>query len=221
MALALAGLVMPSVASAVIAIDDFAPGMVALSADSGTPVVSNVQSGLLGVIGGSRETMVTWQSGQLNATANNNPPIGTLGLSSSTGVTAMFDLHYDNSGLGLGGVDMTEAGDNLGISMVFTMADAGAATTVTLTDTAGDTLDLTINTVAGPGALFFSFANFVGIGDITDIDQIHFNIQGQVDGDYQIDLITTTRGVPEPITATLGTLSIGALAYGLRRRRIA
>ena len=217
-----ASFAVPSSASAMLVIDTFTPGTVALSANSGNIVDSSLEMLLpvTDVIGGAREVSVTWQSGELSATANNNPPIGTLGLSSATGVTALFEMTYDAGGLGLGGLDLTQMGENTGIDVAFIAADAGAATTVTLMDTVGDTLELTLNT-AGPGALFFDFDLFAGIGDVTDIDSIHFAIQGQIDGDYQIDLIRAISDVPEPLTATLGTLGLGVLGLGLRRRRIA
>ena len=157
---------------------------------------------------------------KLNATAESNPPVGMLGLSSSTGVTAMFELLYDADGAGLGGIDLTEGGTSSGFTVFFASADAGAATTVTLMDTAGDTLENTLNTAAGPGFLFFDYSLFTGIGDITDIDAIQIEIQGQIDGDYQIDLLESRNTpLPEPLTATLGTLGLGILGISLKRRR--
>ena len=219
------GLMMSSTASAIITIDNFNVGSVNIAADSGTPVVSNTENGLAAadVIGGTRFSQVTWQSGQLDATINNNPPIGELGLSSSTGVTALFEVAYDADGAGLGGIDLTEGGAVPGFFVQFTAADAGAGTTVTLTDTNANTSSLTLPTF-GPGVLFFTYALFDNPGVVeTDVDRIDFSIQGQVDGDYRIDLIQsrTPPGVPEPLTAALGTLGLGCLSLGLRRRRLA
>ena len=73
-----------------------------------------------------------------------------------------------------------------------------------------------------PGFLFFNYASFIGIGDVTDVNQIDFRIQGQEDGDYQINLIQSrqppTNEVPEPITATLGLMGLGVLGMATRRR---
>ncbi len=215
-------------AQAIINIDTFDVGTLGLTgivANSGTPVVSNHEAGLdlTHVIGGSRDATVTWLSGTLSARMNINPPPAVLGMSSDTGVTANFELMYDNAGAGLGGIDMTQGGTSPGFAVFFVSADAGAATTVTLTDTGGDTLTHTLLT-AGPGVLFFQYNMFAGAGDITDIDTIHFIIEGQEDGDYQISLIQSRdvpgdddggNEVPEPVTAVLSTLGLVALA---RRR---
>ena len=67
LAIAAIGLGVSSSAMAVITIDNFTPGMVAISADSGTPVASQLETMLpvSDVIGGSRLTSVHWQSGEI------------------------------------------------------------------------------------------------------------------------------------------------------------
>ena len=209
-------------AQAILNIDTFNTGSTALVANSGTPVSNQVLPGqpVLDVIGGVRETTVNYQAGPLSVRADINPPFGTLGLSSDTDTTGLFELTYDAGGAGLGGIDVTEGGTSTGFVVFFIAADAGAATTVTLTDTGGDTLTRTLLT-GGPGFLFFNYATFAGIGDVTDVNRIDFQIQGQVDGDYQIDLIQSRQppnDVPEPITATLSLLGLGVLGMATRRR---
>ncbi len=216
-------------AQAVINIDTFDVGTLGptgITANSGTPTDTSHETGLAlsDVIGGSRDATVTWQSGTLSARMNINPPPAVLGMSSDTGVTGKFELQYDNDGAGLGGIDLTQGGTSPGFVVFFTSADAGANTTVTLTDTGGMTLTHTLPTV-GPGFLFFQYTMFAGTGDVTDINVIHFVIQGQEDGDYQIELIQSRdvpgddgaddNEVPEPVTATLSTLGLLAL---VRRR---
>ena len=222
-ALVFAGFLMTSPASAILTIDSFDVGTTSITANSGTPVVSQTLGGLPAgdTIGGVRFSQVTWQSGALSASMNANPPAGVMGLSSNTGVTALFELGYDAGGAGLGGIDLTEGGLSPGFAVFFTSADAGSATTVTLEDTGGDTLTRTLNT-PGPGFLFFQYAAFAGVGDVTDIDSIDFSIQGVVDGDYQVELIQSRDrpgdGIPEPITATLALVGLCALGVATRRR---
>ncbi len=210
-------------AQAIINIDTFDVGTLGptgITANSGTPTDTSHETGLdlTHVIGGSRDATVTWISGTLSARMNINPPPAVLGMSSDTGTTGNFELQYDNDGAGLGGIDLTQGGTSPGFVVFFTSADAGAATTVTLTDTGGDTLTRTLLT-AGPGFLFFQYALFAGAGDITDINVIHFIIEGQEDGDYQISLIQSRDRpgdeIPEPVSAALGGLGLLALA---RRR---
>ncbi len=129
-----------------------------------------------------------------------------------------------------GGVDLTEGGLADGVMFEILAIDQGNVDlTLTITDTAGNSSELPLAGL-GTGASSFLFTNFTGNADFADADMIMLTIDAGEASDFTLDLLETVpvpppppppgNGVPEPISATLGMMGLGALGYATKRRGI-
>ena len=220
-ACAAGGMVMTDAANATVMIDDFetGPGMV----DVDNPGPTNfVAAGAIGgsrtlqVLPGASGTELEVQSGVLG---HSQSALGTGGSSKTT---------WDANGLGLGGVDLTDGGVDDAIMFEILSIDVGDVdVTFMVQDTAGGSASVTsVGLVAGSETV--PYTDFVGAVDFTDIDVIMLQIDAVGTSDLLLDLLATadtitpppppTTGVPEPVSATLGLMGLGALAHATRRR---
>lgn len=211
--LALAAALTPNTHASVVLVDDFQIANVNLTADSTTPIQSLINEPSASAIGGFRDTTVTWMSGPFSLEAQTG--MGIMAFSSDTLSTGNFDLFYDGNGSGLGGVDLTGGGMNTFLFVDFVSADADANLTITLEDTTTASASISKSTSMGASTTGFLLTDFAV--DLTSIDSIRVNIDGDSDGDYGIDRIYA--GVPEPGTIAIWSIFGFGLAIYLRKKR--
>ncbi len=132
---------------------------------------------------------------------------------------------WDSNGAGLGGLDLTDGGLANGLSMDLLSIDVGTVdVTLMVEDTGGGMSSLQL-----PGLVLgtnnFFFASFSVGADFTDVESIMMTIEADESSDLVIDFLETIdvpptprNAVPEPITASLGLMGLGALGYTTRRR---
>jgi hypothetical protein len=99
---------------------------------------------------------------------------------------------------GLGGVDLTDGGENDGFQLLVIQADAGFDLTISVyssTQVASYTIQL-LSTVSSPGQSFFvPFTSFNGAQSVfTSTGAVTFDIDAGEDTDLTIDLIEVTSG---------------------------
>jgi hypothetical protein len=189
-------------------------------------VDTDTQSGLSGVLGGSRNTKLTCTAGSTtdpNKTAEAYIIGGELIYSNDTGVSSDLLLEY----VGLDDDDLT-VGSAFLLRVEFTAADlAGSAVNwkvMTGQDGGGETAaDATVTryTSTGAHALLFPFAAFIAQDaniDFTDVDYTSVEIQSVTDGDYVLEIVESA--VPEPLTMLGMFLGLGSIGAYIRRRRM-
>lgn len=214
-----------SIASADFVIDDFSD----VQEPSQWPVVRNTlgttnitESGLIGVLGGVRESSITADflstPGLDNATVTAAPtPAGVLDFASTSGAEGSLGLRYDGNG-SLTADLSSEISINLEF-LFFDLANTDPLTIeVTITDGGGDSRSGSATLIVdGPQTVSLFIAAFVenGLGttELTDIRSIDFDFDGALATDFRIDYIVT---VPTP--AVLPALGFGLLAMRRRRR---
>ena len=217
------GFAVPAVSSAVV-VDDFEQGGVVLT-QTMVGSQSAAQMGTMDhILGGHRQIDLTvsdillFGSSMIQVETSN----GVAMFSNTAGVEATMGMTWDNDGNGLGGVDMTEMGVHTGIRVDYLFSDLGSELTFIATDTFGNESSLTHMTSAGPSTQFFDYLMFVPVGaptDFTSIDSLELVLDAPLAGDYLIDIIRSGTPNPEPATAMLGGLGLGALGLVTRRRR--
>lgn len=173
-----------------------------VGSNSGVPPV---ETGLSGVIGGSRQTTVTVTAGAATARARifaGSP--GTLQFTSS-GVASNLTLNYNNNGTGLG----ANIALFLGVSIPFGNVALGGApslpVTATITDAAANVATAVVAiTTEGAQTLIIPAAAFAGLAglDLSNISSIKFMFDAGLGQEFTlrgpIQLLT-----PEPL-AILG-----------------
>lgn len=173
-----------------------------VGSNSGVPTV---ETGLTGVIGGSRQTTVSVTAGAATARARifaGSP--GSLQYTSS-GVSSNLSLNYNNNGAGLG----ANISPFLGVSIPFGNVALGGApslpVTATITDAAANVATAVVAiTTEGGQTLIIPAAAFAGLAalDLSNISSIRFTFDAGLGQEFTlngpIQLLT-----PEPL-AILG-----------------
>ena len=200
-------------------IDDFEDGAVDLTVWSGDQTQPDVEAGLTGVIGGTRDTPLEWDVGEDDVDLRvNRRDSGRLAFSSDPVSSGTMTLTYGDGIATL--ADITEGGANDRIRIRFDHADHAGTLTITVTD---DSANVSTWTGATPEdllapsedvlALFSAFINIAGT-DMSSLVEIQVELGGAPSGDYLIEDVVAT---PEPASAAL--LASGAAVLLLRRRR--
>ena len=222
------GLTMADTAQAII-IDDFdtGPGVVqTFDPGTGTGDPGPTTFAAAGAIGGERTLEIldfpagsgTPSEGAMLEVA---VPPGALGHSQD----AFADGGRSKVTWTAGGADLTDGGASDGIMLDLISIDVGGVdVTVMVQDTAGGASSLVLSPlVVGPNNFFF--ADFIGDADFTITDVIMLEIEADNQSDLVLDFFETSQvppppgeGVPEPVSATLGLMGLGALAHATRRR---
>lgn len=221
-----AALALPSMASAVtLQIDDFSEGVQNLVVFSSTSTAAPEVGPFASILGGYRELSAVFTKG---AGAPGGLPAAvvvdaggtnTLGISTPPEWTVVTTLTWDGPGTGsFAATDFTAFGDAIAVDVIF--ADLNGSTIeFDLTDSSNNTSTLT-KVINSPGLFSFSFVDFAGAADLTQISKVVMVINGVNSFDGQFDIVGITNSVPEPMTAGLGLLSMGALgAFATRRRQ--
>lgn len=181
-------------------------------------VVSVTESGLTGVIGGTRLTTLSGFvfdfAGLDDIRATIAPQFGVLDYASSVGGDGDLLVAY------VGQFVADFSGDAL-IQVDFAGFDMGANMPMPVTVTIGQgavTANLTqMLTRAGPQSLAFNFSEFANLAavDLSSITALTFNFNPGPGGDFRVSGISSV--VPEPTTLVLLCLGAGAI---VRRRRV-
>lgn len=177
---------------------------------------TGTESGLVGVLGGSRDLTLTAQAvfaggSQASAEINLATSPGNFQLTNSIRIDSIVTIGYDNDGLGL----KADLSAFTGLELEGVENDLSTTYTITLV-TASGTASLTLaQSGAFAGDLEFSFASFVGPLDLSDVTSIVLAIDGARGADVIIDRLVA---VPEPGTAAALGLGLAGLAWAGRRR---
>ena len=200
----------------------FAP--VAASSEFG-PVTASQGGDAGNILGGQRDIILTPDAvnegiitaGTIGAVPNDGPVTdennpGRLLFDTSTGTFGTLEIIYDGVGTaGLGGLDFSAW---VGIAIDLTDLDGMGDLSIRLNDINGQNATVT-QSAAAIGTYTFLFADY-GSVDITQIDAVSVKINStELASDFEIASIV--RVVPEPATAALAALGLGAAT--LRRRR--
>jgi hypothetical protein len=203
----------------------------ALTVTSASGDKSTAQSGLSNVLGGDRDTLVHWVSGNVGAavTAKGTiltPPPPTqhkLSFSNDDSVKSTLTLSYGT--YSAGGTQMdADATPDLGLVFDIATTDlAGSVSVLMSTHNGASTFSTSFLPIVagGTGMFIIYWADFTTtptVADLDDIDGLKFIFDSTVDSwDYSIDALRTTDVIPEP--ATMSLLGLGLLAIARRRRK--
>jgi hypothetical protein len=213
-----AALLLPSVALALVSIDSFSGGSFLLEDTTGeSGVERSNQSGVPGVLGGTRETSLDLFLGLL-ATAQVDSGLFSV---SHDGRGATASLTYDGLadgtvGIfpGLGGIDLSVGGEDR-IVLDLISVSGGLDIGVTLWDsTSTDSVLLT--PIQSAGDQVFLFSSFAHI-DFTDIRAIEIDFHMGPNDSFSIGSIAAVAVIPEPSTALL--FAVGLVGLAVRRKR--
>lgn len=190
---------------------------------------NDTQSGLSGVVGGSRQLSITGNNGQSSNFGIVPSASGIASLANASGVASVSTLIYNAGGAGLN-INENAFGGFDSLDLGIPSADLGLDITLTLTDGSGTVANLTLDNIGGgsniPTTASFDFDNpaFAAL-NFADIDVVRVDMFGDSDLDASIDQITfiMTPNVPgtttpEP-TTLLGLLAVGAYGFVSRRRQ--
>jgi len=214
-----------STVSADIVIDDFSdvddpnPWPVVVDTVGSTDVD---ETGLTGVIGGSRFSTITADSLddpdiddiQVTVATNN----GRLDFASSAGAEGSLSILYDNNGSGLS----TDFSGEQHIVLPFLLFDSANNTpldvTITMVDDEANSINLT-RSLNSPGSqlLVFEFDQFTRGSTFIfeEVDSIRIDFDGAIATDFRLGAIDTV--IPAP--GALAVIGLG-LFIGRRRRRV-
>lgn len=189
-----------------------------------TPTASSItvaQSGLTGVIGGSRsltiERTATTGTGVRRVTGEiSDLAPAFFEYTSSTGADGFALLAYGTSS-DLNYNFLSESGFIIDFDGYDAPNGNPLVVTIELVSSAGSgsaTANLTTN--GGQVQIDFSNAGYAAV-DFSDIDKINVKFDPNRGGDFEVNKITTVTAVPEPSSAAL--LGLGGLALILRRKK--
>ena len=204
-----------------VVIDDFEnadPTLWPLVANSGDTFDPNSQSGVAGVVGGTRVGEVGWASGPGSITADISGGVYSAMVDAGTSPDDL-GLSYSAGGAGLG-LDLSS--DDSIIIDVASASPSGVRVNLTLEDIAINRAAINL-TATGPGVLSFPLAGFTGV-DLTNIRSISVTMNPEGGENTAFNEIFVDNGVvanaavPEPLTVTLGLMGLGVLGMATRRR---
>jgi len=172
--------------------------------NSGVPAV---ETGLTGVIGGSRQTTVSVTAGASTAEAAifaGSP--GALQFTNPAGMTSSLSLNYNNNGAGLGANVPLFAGVSIPFGDVALGASPNIPVMATLTDAGANAATaMALVTTEGAQTLIIPAGAFAGLGalDLTNIASILLNFGAGSGTEFVLNGPIQILLVPEPL-AILG-----------------
>jgi hypothetical protein len=214
-----------------IIVDEFTAGTADLNITAATPttqIATDLETGLTGVLGGSRNLTIQKVVGTAGSTRNVtglvDSAVGELLYISGNGVIGSMTLRYDANGSGLN-VALDQASDMF--KLVFVEGDYSATRTIpilmTLTASNGQagTLSQTLAVEQSPVSLEFAVADFSNLAGMNLSTNLLKSIQldfspTATSADFTLGSIEI---VPEPSTWALALVGIGVTGYSTWRRR--
>jgi hypothetical protein len=188
----------------------------------GGGATSSVVSDLTNILGTDRTVSIN-QLGPGGTPSEININTGTPGILTlgNTDAFSVSNITYNGiGGAGLGGVDVTEGGNDDRFTLFVVFGDFPTGIELTVSDGA-NTASLQVSTPAfAVGTpLFFEYTSFVGGSvDFTMIDMINIQLTTTTPvSDLQLDFFGTTSEIPEP--GILALLGLGLTGLGFARRR--
>ena len=188
----------------------------------GAGASSSVVSDATNILGTDRTVSIE-QLGPGSTPSEVNINLGTPGILTlgNTDAFSVSSITYNGSGgAGLGGVDVTEGGNDDRFTLFQVTGDFPTNITITVADYLANTASLTVASAPlGTNVpLFFEYASFLGdVVDFTMIDIINIElVTTNEQADLQLDFFGTTSEIPEP--AVLAILGLGLTGLGFARR---
>ncbi|MBV6457733.1 MAG: hypothetical protein HONBIEJF_00852 [Fimbriimonadaceae bacterium] len=210
----LAGILV-SAASQAIVIDDFTQGPYAVSLQSGSDLnfeaAANVPGGVRGtyveVLSNPQNQFLDFSISNGFAISSNGNRVRSL-VQSGYGFDLAGNTADLNWNLASQATDIAVNFDfnDLDLSMNIYIITNGSGTSVANVNVAGNQL----NTFQ----VLVPLANFVGTGDVNDVDQLVFEFINDASGDYAL---ASFEAVPEP--ASIAAVGLGLAALARRRRK--
>jgi chitodextrinase len=228
MVVAVCALVFTSSNASAVVIDHFKDGLFTLTV-SGTGPATDTSGNISApqALGGKRDATITFVTGSdslqggalLVITGSDH----FLSYSDADTVQSTLKLVYGEAAQL--DADLSQTG---GLAVEYFTSDIGTVSTGwTVRTHQGEGNDTTVTvsmaTSAGPSVVFFSWAQFKALNiafDPSDVDQITFEIDSIVAGDYSIDALDAPD-VPEPLTMLGVVMGLGGIGAYIRRRRMA
>lgn len=212
-----------SVQATPIIIDDFSHNQSFSNSTVGTTVTDTLVA--MDILGGVRESKIRVTKNELGLSdaAAIDEAASLISISNKSQVNSVVTLLWDNSGAGLGGVDFTDKGTNIGVELLILFADKELNLTFDVADTKANTGSCTTMipaTITNSEQLFFPFSQFSGSVDFTTMHSIQMMLDGPESWDATVDLVGITNHTPEPTTISLVGLGLfGLFGLGIRQRR--
>jgi hypothetical protein len=210
----LAGILVSAVSQAVM-IDDFTTGPYAVSLQTGSDLNFQAAGGVPGGVRGTYvEVLSNPQNQFLDFSISNGFAISSAGNRVRTLVQAGYGFDLGGNPADLNWHLLSQATDiavnfdfnDLDLVMNIYVVTTGSGFSVASVNVAGNQLDTF--------QVLVPLANFVGSGDLTDVDQIVFEFINDASGDYAL---ASFEAVPEP--ASIAAVGLGLAALARRRRK--
>jgi hypothetical protein len=203
-------------------IDDFNsgslefPGIFALGPAGSS---SGQQAGSM--VGGTRDIGIQMLQGSGTSIVTVPSASGLLDINNGATERSTVTVLWNANGVGLGGLDLTDAGLSLGLFMALpNPIDNIMDTLWTITSASGSSTRARQFPDGSQGAdFFFPFANFTGTADFAAVTAIQLEITSPSVGlDTQIDLVETRPRPPTvPVPGTLLLMGLGLAGIAARR----
>lgn len=225
-------------AHALIVIDNFSDGTVTRSVTSGAPSNSFSQSGLSGVLGGVRQSDLTYisgdpvGSGDATIRVDAHPTAGTYSFDQGSGTSARARLWWDGDATagvqtaGLGGVNFSAAASAFSFRANTEISANPNPYKILLKvwDTAVglSTFEFTAVDTGGTYVTFnIPFAAFAGTADFSSVGALMVEFNTNATARVSVDVsLRSVQAVPEPAAISLVSLALIGLWATSRRRKV-
>ena len=155
------------------------------------------------ILGGVRKWQVDVTAHSFTDTKIYDGVSGIFGISNGIGQHANVAVRWDGQDNdtmagGFPNVDLTESGLNDTFTLKIGSVDLPTNFALTVSDSSST--EEVIKTLSGAASKHFFFSEFAGV-DFTDVQSVQLNVHGQSAYDVEIDRLSVSQYVPEPVTA--------------------